>query len=153
MELPQLSDTEFSQLQTLMRQVSGIIMADHKKQLVAGRLMKRLKALGCRNFSEYVHLLSDPGHQDERRLAVDLLTTNETFFSGRRPTSSFYVGFWRIGILVLYGYGVRLAPRERRFTPSLCCCMSCYLGGTIGAFLARICVDTPWKLPASASIP
>lgn len=54
MELPQLSDTEFGQVQTLMRQVSGIIMADHKKQLVAGRLMKRLKALGCRNFSEYV---------------------------------------------------------------------------------------------------
>ena len=80
MELPQLSDTDFSQVQSLMRQVSGIIMADHKKQLVAGRLMKRLKALGCRNFSEYVHLLSDPEQQDERRLAVDLLTTNETFF-------------------------------------------------------------------------
>ena len=89
MELPQLSDTEFSQLQTLMRQVSGIIMADHKKQLVAGRLMKRLKALGCRNFSEYVHLLSDPGHQDERRLAVDLLTTNETFFFREEPHFQF----------------------------------------------------------------
>lgn len=80
MELPQLSDTEFGQVQTLMRQVSGIIMADHKKQLVAGRLMKRLTALGCRNFSEYVALLQDPAQQDERRLAVDLLTTNETFF-------------------------------------------------------------------------
>ncbi len=80
MDLPQLSDIEFCQVQKLMQQVSGIVMASHKKQLVAGRLMKRLKALGFPSFSEYVAFLEDPRQQDERRLAVDLLTTNETFF-------------------------------------------------------------------------
>lgn len=80
MELPQLSDVEFVHVQKLMQNVSGIIMANHKKQLVAGRLLKRLKALGFESFSEYVALLEDPRQQDERRLAVDLLTTNETFF-------------------------------------------------------------------------
>lgn len=80
MELPQLSDVEFSHVQKLMQNISGIIMANHKKQLVAGRLLKRLKALGFESFGEYVAFLEDPRQQDERRLAVDLLTTNETFF-------------------------------------------------------------------------
>ena len=75
-----MTDTEFGQVRTLMRDVSGIIMAPHKKQLAAGRLIKRLKALGLASFREYVQLLQQPDQHEERRLAVDLLTTNETFF-------------------------------------------------------------------------
>lgn len=78
--LPQLSDTDFAKLKRLMQQVSGITMAPHKKQLVAGRLLKRLKALELATFSDYVAVLDDPAQQEERRLAVDLLTTNETYF-------------------------------------------------------------------------
>lgn len=80
MDLPQMTDTDFGQVRDLMRHVSGITMAHHKKQLVAGRLIKRLRALGLETFRDYVLLLQRPEQHEERRLAVDLLTTNETFF-------------------------------------------------------------------------
>lgn len=80
MEFPALTESEFVQIRDLMSQVSGITLADHKRQLVAGRLMKRLRALACASFGEYVTYLLAPEHQEERRLAVDLLTTNETYF-------------------------------------------------------------------------
>lgn len=78
--LPVLSDQDFHKIRTMMADFSGIQMADHKKALVAGRLMKRLKALRLGSFHDYVVLLQSPAHQEERRLAIDLLTTNETFF-------------------------------------------------------------------------
>lgn len=80
MELPVLEETEFRQIRDLMRRVSGIVMADHKRQLVAGRLMKRVRALSCGSFADYVGILLAAASDEERRLAVDLLTTNETYF-------------------------------------------------------------------------
>ncbi|WP_409420747.1 CheR family methyltransferase [Pseudaeromonas sp. ZJS20] len=80
MEFPALEETEFRQIRDLMRRVSGITMADHKRQLVAGRLMKRVRALACGSFADYVGILLAPASDEERRLAVDLLTTNETYF-------------------------------------------------------------------------
>lgn len=80
MDFPELADSDFQVIRSLMERVSGITMASHKRQLVAGRLMKRLRVLNCSSFAEYVSLLVSPGSDEERRLAVDLLTTNETFF-------------------------------------------------------------------------
>lgn len=80
MEFPVLEETEFRQIRELMRRVSGITMADHKRQLVAGRLMKRVRTLACASFADYVGILLAPASEEERRLAVDLLTTNETYF-------------------------------------------------------------------------
>lgn len=80
MEFPVLGEAEFRQIRELMHRVSGITMADHKRQLVAGRLMKRVRALACGSFADYVGILLAPASAEERRLAVDLLTTNETYF-------------------------------------------------------------------------
>lgn len=80
MDLPGLEDQDFLVIRQLMSRISGINIAPHKRQLVEGRLMKRLRELSCDTFSEYVQLLQAPTQEEERRLAVDLLTTNETFF-------------------------------------------------------------------------
>ena len=80
MDFPELAESDFQAIRTLMARISGITMASHKRQLVAGRLMKRLRALSFNSFSEYVAFLVAPMNEEERRLAVDLLTTNETFF-------------------------------------------------------------------------
>ena len=80
MEFPELAESDFQIIRSLMARISGITMASHKRQLVAGRLMKRLRVLHCSSFAEYAALLVAPGNDEERRLAVDLLTTNETFF-------------------------------------------------------------------------
>ncbi|WP_220814951.1 CheR family methyltransferase [Pseudomonas paralcaligenes] len=91
--LPKLSDGEFRYLQQMMAEVSGIHMADSKRMLVAGRLMSRLRALEQGDFRQYVDFLRQPANQDERRLVIDLLTTNETYFF-REPRHFEFLGQW-----------------------------------------------------------
>ncbi|MDA8225502.1 MAG: protein-glutamate O-methyltransferase CheR [Betaproteobacteria bacterium] len=73
-----LSDSEFSQFQSMIRQVAGISMADSKKPLVSGRLARRVREHGLGSYGEYFRLVMQGG--EEFQTAVDLLTTNETFF-------------------------------------------------------------------------
>jgi chemotaxis protein methyltransferase CheR len=84
-ELPSLNERDFNIISHLMADISGIQMAAHKRALASGRLMKRLRALQIDNFPDYVLLLQNPQQQEERRIAVDLLTTNETFFFREKP--------------------------------------------------------------------
>ena len=55
------------------------ILTEVKKTLVSGRLAKRVKNLGLGSYGDYFQLLKKPGSK-EIQTAVDLLTTNETFF-------------------------------------------------------------------------
>ena len=78
--MPVLDDADFQRISELMFRVSGIRIAENKKMLVSGRLLKRLKALKLPDFHSYVVRLQQDSAQEERRLVIDLLTTNETFF-------------------------------------------------------------------------
>jgi chemotaxis protein methyltransferase CheR len=91
--LPVLGDREFKHLQALMAEVSGIRMSEHKRPLMAGRLMRRLRVLGLSSYSDYLALLSDSKQQEERRLVIDLLTTNETYFF-REPQHFSFLTNW-----------------------------------------------------------
>lgn len=73
-----LSDTEFGQFQRFIFETAGITLTDAKKALVSGRLAKRLHACSLRSYSEYFRLLGESPR--ELQNAVDLLTTNETYF-------------------------------------------------------------------------
>ncbi|HWR76873.1 MAG TPA: protein-glutamate O-methyltransferase CheR [Thiobacillus sp.] len=73
-----LNDRDFASFQQMIFSIAGISMTPAKKALVAGRLAKRLKHHGLDSYGAYFQLLSR--HQDEVQVAVDLLTTNETFF-------------------------------------------------------------------------
>ena len=55
-------------------------MSASKKELVMGRLGKRLAAHHLERFSDYFELLSSGEYPEEIQTAVDLLTTNETYF-------------------------------------------------------------------------
>lgn len=85
LKLPGLGDNEFRHLQKLMAEASGIQMADNKRPLVAGRLMKRLRHYRLDSFGEYLRLIEQPMYRQERRLVIDLLTTNETYFFREHP--------------------------------------------------------------------
>lgn len=78
MDAINLSDREFRQFQGMIHNVAGIHMSDVKKALVGGRLAKRLKQRGLASYGDYFNLVSQ--EKDEFQIAVDLLTTNETFF-------------------------------------------------------------------------
>jgi chemotaxis protein methyltransferase CheR len=75
-----ITDKEFALFQRFIFEAAGITMTDAKKALVTGRLGKRLEAHGLDSFGAYFKLLSADEHPEEVQMAVDLLTTNETYF-------------------------------------------------------------------------
>ena len=74
-----LKDSEFSLFQKMIYETAGINMTHAKKALVSGRLAKRVKHYGLSSYGDYFKLLSN-SNTGEFQTAVDLLTTNETFF-------------------------------------------------------------------------
>lgn len=78
-EQPTLKDQEFALFQKLIYDAAGINMSPAKKALVSGRLAKRLKHFGLTSYADYFQLLKT-NPNGEMQTAVDLLTTNETFF-------------------------------------------------------------------------
>jgi chemotaxis protein methyltransferase CheR len=74
-----LSNAQFERLRELVREHTGIALSPAKRQLVYGRLARRLRARGIGTFTEYIELL-------ERRESTELeeftnaLTTNLTSF-------------------------------------------------------------------------
>lgn len=75
-----ISGSEFASFQRFIFDIAGITMSDSKKALVSGRLAKRLQHYGLPSYDAYFRLLSDGAHPEEVQQAVDLLTTNETYF-------------------------------------------------------------------------
>ncbi len=75
-----ITDAELAQFQRFIYDAAGITMSSSKKQLVMGRLGKRLALHKLETFGQYFNLLASGAHPDEVQMAVDLLTTNETYF-------------------------------------------------------------------------
>ncbi len=80
MPISPLTDQEFAQFQKLIYDIAGISLAASKKPLVSGRLQKRLAHHGLSSYQEYFHVLQRQSERLELQIAVDLLTTNETYF-------------------------------------------------------------------------
>ena len=77
---PHITDVEFRQFQGFIFDSAGITISPAKKALVAGRLAKRVQHCGVDTYGEYFRLLSSGAVPGETQVAVDLLTTNETYF-------------------------------------------------------------------------
>ncbi|HEY9069619.1 MAG TPA: protein-glutamate O-methyltransferase [Candidatus Ozemobacteraceae bacterium] len=77
----ELSNTEFSQLSRFIYDRWGINLPPTKRQLLEGRLRKRLSHLQMTSFQEYCsYLFSPAGIESEAPLMIDLVTTNKTEF-------------------------------------------------------------------------
>ena len=75
-----LTDVELVKFQRFILDAAGISMSDSKKALVMGRLGKRLALHQMTNFGQYFNFITSGDQPDEVQIAVDLLTTNETYF-------------------------------------------------------------------------
>ena len=75
----QLHDDEFSRFQRWLHQTAGIELSPAKKALVASRLAKRLCHYELDSYDDYFQLIMND-RSSELQLALDLLTTNETYF-------------------------------------------------------------------------
>jgi chemotaxis protein methyltransferase CheR len=78
------SDNDFQTIVQLVRDRSGIALGGSKRDLVYGRLGRRLRALGCSSFNEYLALLDGPASDDEQVAMVNAITTNLTGFFRER---------------------------------------------------------------------
>jgi len=74
------SDAEFKKIGDLMYEAVGLSYNDSKKSLIQSRLAPRIQRLGLGGFADYIEMLADENEAAEFQMAVDLLTTNETYF-------------------------------------------------------------------------
>jgi chemotaxis protein methyltransferase CheR len=75
----EFSDTDFRALRDLVKQITGINLAETKRELVYGRVSRRLRALGLSSFGEYRRLL-EVENAPELVEFCNALTTNLTSF-------------------------------------------------------------------------
>jgi len=75
-----ITDQEFDRLRRFFEKASGIRLSDSKRELVCGRLAKRLRHLSLTAYRDYIAWIEQPANAEERQTAIDLLTTNETHF-------------------------------------------------------------------------
>ena len=75
-----ITDREFQDFQRFIYEAAGINLSPAKKALVTGRLARRLSARNMDSYVAYFALLRDGKDSTEVQTAIDLLTTNETYF-------------------------------------------------------------------------
>lgn len=74
------SEMEFQKFQHLIQEKVGIYLSPRKIHLLNGRLSKRLQYHDCGSYSDYFNLITSKKGRQELQLAIDLITTNETYF-------------------------------------------------------------------------
>lgn len=77
---PVLGRAEFQFLRGFVLQQCGISLGEHKHQLVQGRLLRRLRALGLKNFESYCELLRRDPLAELGELASAISTNVTAFF-------------------------------------------------------------------------
>jgi chemotaxis protein methyltransferase CheR len=80
LESATLSDSQFAEISTLVKDQCGINLHDGKKELVKARLSKRLRALGLTRFHDYLALVQADPTGNELVAMLDALSTNLTRF-------------------------------------------------------------------------
>jgi chemotaxis protein methyltransferase CheR len=88
-----LSERDFNRLRKMLQDEAGIELSNEKRALMLNRLQKRVNALGLTGFRAYADLVLSPEGGGERQTAIDLLTTNETYFF-REPRHFEFLKTW-----------------------------------------------------------
>jgi len=103
----ELTDAQFHRIRALVREHTGISLSDAKRQLVYGRLSRRLRALKLDSFGEYLELL-EQGVATELEEFTNAITTNLTSFF-REPHHFEYLASDVLPEIVSRDNGVRRA--------------------------------------------
>jgi chemotaxis protein methyltransferase CheR len=77
---PVLADNEFAFLRKFVYDQCGIALSEQKRQLVQGRLARRLRALRLRDFADYCELLRNDPESELGELASAISTNVTSFF-------------------------------------------------------------------------
>jgi chemotaxis protein methyltransferase CheR len=74
----EFSDADFRVLARIAKERTGITLSDSKRNLMYGRLSRRLRALKLTAFSEYREYLDGPGGEAELERFINSISTNHT---------------------------------------------------------------------------
>lgn len=74
-----MSAANFETIKQIAMEWTGINLSDHKRNMIYGRLSRRLRALGLSNFNEYCNLLETPACPEKTEF-TNAITTNLTAF-------------------------------------------------------------------------
>jgi chemotaxis protein methyltransferase CheR len=80
----EFTDADFNSLRQLVRELTGISLADCKRELVYSRLARRLRHLGLPSFASYREYLASQAGRGELREFTNAVTTNLTAFFRER---------------------------------------------------------------------
>lgn len=74
-----MSDDDFSRIVKLAGRYTGIVLSDHKRDMVYGRIARRVRKLGLCSFTDYLNFLEN---NTEKELSnfINVITTNLTSF-------------------------------------------------------------------------
>jgi chemotaxis protein methyltransferase CheR len=86
-----LTEQDFRALAAIVRSTAGIMLGPNKRELVFGRLNRRLRALGLETFTQYRKILDGPLGDAERVEMINAITTNLTSFF-REPHHFSFLG-------------------------------------------------------------
>src|SRR5271170_4272743 len=75
----ELTDSEFKRLRELVHERTGIALSGAKRELVYGRLARRLRKLKLASFAEYCRLVEGSNSEELQEL-TNAITTNLTSF-------------------------------------------------------------------------
>jgi chemotaxis protein methyltransferase CheR len=81
LSVPAMTDRDFHALRTMVRDATGIVLADSKRTMLASRLISRLRVLKLPSFAAYREQLEDPQVlAREKQSFINAVTTNKTSF-------------------------------------------------------------------------
>lgn len=138
MDISPITAKEFSLFKDFIYGQVGIHLSDNKQPLVSGRLSKRLKHHGMARYQDYFQLITDPKQVQEKQIAIDLLTTNETHFFREPKHFNFMLE--------------KILPNRVKGRPFRVWSAACSSGEepyTIAMLLAEHLKDQPWEIIAS----
>jgi len=74
-----MTGRDFETIRNIVSERTGIVLSDGKRDMVYGRLVRRLRVLGLSGFGEYCDLI-DKGDESELSEFINAITTNLTAF-------------------------------------------------------------------------
>lgn len=123
-----VEDQVIRTVSSLVSKKTGVILGERQKGMVQGRMVRRIREVGCRNYEEYLDYLNRNQAAETEHL-VSLLTTHHTFFFREFEHFEFLLNQALPGL-------IEAARRERRKLRFLsAACSKGHEVYTIGMFL------------------
>ena len=76
----EMTDEDFRIAAQLVGQLTGIVIKEHKREMIQSRLSRRIRALGLQNYQDYLQFVQTDAGKGEVGEFINVVTTNLTSF-------------------------------------------------------------------------